>query len=127
PRRSSDLLSYTTFSYRDLTVETPVVGPEDTLVVSALVCNTGKRAGDEVVQLYVRDLVGSTTRPVKELKGFRRITLQPGEEQTVRFEVPVRELGHWRLDVRYAVEPGAFKLWIGPDSTQGLEGEFAVF
>jgi len=119
-------LSYTTFEYRDLTVEPPVAGPEGTLVAGAIVRNTGPRPGDEVVQLYVRDLVGSTTRPVKELKGFQRITLQPGEEKTVRFELPVRDLGHWGLDMRYAVEPGDFKLWIGPDSTQGLEGAFQV-
>jgi beta-glucosidase len=119
-------LSYTTFDYRNLRVETPVLGQADTLVATVEVRNSGQRAGDEIVQLYVRDLVGSTTRPVKELKGFQRITLQPGEEQTVRFEVPVRELGHLGIDMHYRVEPGAFKLWIGPDSAQGLEGEFSV-
>ncbi len=74
----------------------------------------------------MRDLVGSVTRPVKELKGFQRITLQRGEERTVRFEVPARELGFWGLDMRYIVEPGAFKLWIGPSSAAGLEGDFKV-
>ena len=74
----------------------------------------------------MRDLVGSVTRPVKELKGFQRITLQPGEAQTVRFEVPVDQLGFYGLDMRYVVEPGAFKVWIGPSSTAGLEGEFEV-
>lgn len=119
-------LSYTTFAYRDLAIAHPVVGPEDTLVVSAVVENSGPRAGDEVVQLYVRDLVGSVTRPVKELKGFQRITLQPGEAQSVRFEVPVRDLGCVGADMCYRVEPGAFHVWIGPDSTQGLAGEFTV-
>ncbi len=119
-------LSYTTFDYRDLTVETPVVGADGTLAVSALIKNTGVRAGAEVVQLYVRDLVGSVTRPVKELKGFQRIALQPGEEQAARFEVPVRDLGFFGLDMRYTVEPGAFKVWIGSNSTEGLEGEFEV-
>ena len=84
-------------------------------MVSAVVQNSGARAGTEVVQLYVRDLVGSVTRPVKELKGFQRITLQPGEQRTVRFDVPAGELGCIGLDMRYAVEPGAFKVWIGPD------------
>lgn len=119
-------LSYTRFEYRDLKIERPVLGPEDTLVVTATIRNTGKRAGAEVAQLYVRDLVGSVTRPVKELKGFQKITLQPGEKQTVRFEVPVSELGFVGRDMRYTVEPGDFKVWIGPDSTGGLEGDFSV-
>jgi beta-glucosidase len=119
-------LNYTTFGYRDLHIETPIVVTDGTLVVSAVVQNSGARAGTEVVQLYVRDLVGSVTRPVKELKGFQRITLQPGEERTVRFDVPAGELGFIGLDMRYAVEPGAFKVWVGPDSTTGLEGHFEV-
>ena len=119
-------LSYTTFDYRDLTVERRVVGIDETLVVTAVIKNTGERAGAEVVQLYVRDLVSSVTRPVKELKGFQRTTLEPGEERTVRFEVPLRDLGFTGLDMRYTVEPGAFKLWVGPSSTEGLEGEFEV-
>jgi beta-glucosidase len=119
-------LSYTTFAYSHLAVETPVVGPDETLVVSAVVRNTGDRAGDEVAQLYVRDDVASTTRPAKELKGFRRIFLQPGEQQIVRFEVPVQQLGLLGPDMRYSVEPGSFIVWIGPDSAHGLEGSFEV-
>jgi beta-glucosidase len=119
-------LSYTTFDYRDLRVETPLIGNDGTLVVSAVVQNSGACAGTEVVQLYVRDLVGSVTRPVKELKGFQRITLQPGEECMIRFDVPAGELGFIGLDMRYTVEPGAFKIWVGPDSTTGLEGLFEV-
>ena len=119
-------LSYTTFAYTDLVVEHPVLGPEDTLVVSATVTNTGARAGEEVAQLYVHDEVASTTRPVRELAGFRRLALQPGESQTVRFEVPVRDLGAVGLDMRRAVEPGAFTVWIGGDSTAALEGAFEV-
>lgn len=119
-------LSYTTFDYRDLRVETPVVGVDGALVASAVVQNTGSRAGAEVVQLYVRDLVASVTRPVRELKGFQRVTLLPGEEQTVRFDIAARDLGFWGPGMRYVVEPGAFKLWIGPNSTAGLEGDFEV-
>jgi beta-glucosidase len=119
-------LSYTTFNYSSLVVETPAVAPDGALVARATVRNTGERAADEIVQLYVRDLVGSVTRPVKELKGFRRISLEPGEEQIVRFEVPVRDLGFTGLDMKYTVEPGAFKVWIGPNSTQGLESTFEV-
>ncbi len=119
-------LSYTTFGYRDLNIEQAVLRLDGTLVVSATVTNNGARAGSEVVQLYVRDLVGSVTRPVKELKGFQKISLQPGEAQVVRFEVPVRELGFTGRNMGYTVEPGAFKVWVGPDSTGGLEGEFTV-
>jgi beta-glucosidase len=119
-------LSYTSFDYSNLKIEQPRLGLDDSLVVTATITNTGKRAGVEVVQLYVRDLVASITRPVKELKGFQRISLQPGEEKAVRFETPVRELGFISLDKRYTVEPGAFKLWLGPDSTKGLEGDFEV-
>jgi beta-glucosidase len=119
-------LSYTRFTYSDLHIAQPALGLTDTLAVSATVTNTGERAGAEVVQLYVRDLVGSVTRPVKELKGFQKITLQPGEKRTVSFAVPVSELGFTGLDMRYVVEPGEFKVWLGPDSASGLEGSFTV-
>jgi beta-glucosidase len=119
-------LSYTTFAYRALVVEPPVVGPEEMLGVTVVVRNSGERAGTEVVQLYVRDLVGSVTRPVKELKGFQRVPVPPGEEQTVRFTVPVRDLAFCGLDGRTRIEPGAFKIWVGPNATEGLEGDFAV-
>lgn len=119
-------LSYTSFAYSDLKIEPPLVDLNGTLKVSAVVANTGPCAGDEVVQLYVRDLVGSVTRPVKELKGFQRIFLRPGERQTVHFELPVSELGFHGPDNRYVVEPGAFKVWIGPNSAEGLEGEFEL-
>jgi beta-glucosidase len=98
----------------------------DKLVVSATITNGGHRAGEEVVQLYVRALVGSVTRPGKELKGFQRLTLGSGEAQRVRFEVPVRQLGFHGPGVVYAVEPGAFKVWIGPDAAKGLEGAFRI-
>jgi len=119
-------LSYTTFAYSDLEVETPKVGAEDTLAVTAVIKNTGDRAGEEVVQLYVRDLVGSVTRPVKELKGFRRLSLEPGQQETVRFEVPVSELGFHGPAMEYIVEPGSFRVWIGPNSADGLESSFEV-
>lgn len=119
-------LSYTQFAYSDLHIAQPTLEMSDTLVVSATVTNNGDRSGAEVVQLYVRDLVGSVTRPVKELKGFQKITLQPGEQCPVHFEIPVYELGFTGCDMRYTVEPGDFKLWLGPDSTRGLEGAFTI-
>ncbi|MEW5988840.1 MAG: fibronectin type III-like domain-contianing protein, partial [Chloroflexota bacterium] len=119
-------LSYTQFDYSDLHIAQPCLAMADTLVVSATVTNTGNRPGSEVAQLYVRDLVGSVTRPVKELKGFQKVTLQPGEQRSVRFEIPTSELGFTGRDMRYTVEPGDFQVWIGPDSTRGLEGSFTV-
>jgi beta-glucosidase len=119
-------LSYTSFEYRELAVETPQVGLDGTLIVSATIANTGQGAGDEIVQLYVRDCVGSVTRPVRELKGFQRVSLDPGEEERVRFEVPVQQLGFHGLAMKYIVEPGDFIVWVGPNAVGGLEGTFEV-
>jgi beta-glucosidase len=119
-------LSYTSYVYGDLKVETPQVGRGETLIVSATVTNKGARGGEEVVQLYVQDLVGSVTRPVKELKGFQRVSLAPGERKTVRFEVAGAELGFHGPGMEYVVEPGEFRVWVGPSSEEGLEGGFAV-
>ncbi len=119
-------LSYTSFRYEGLQVETPVVDLDGEVVVSAMVRNVGRRAGDEIVQLYVHDLVAEVTRPVKELKGFQRVSLTAGEERRVRFAIPVQELGFYGLDMAYHVEPGQFQVWIGPASSSGLEGSFTV-
>lgn len=119
-------LSYTRFEYSRLEVQTPTVPMDGVLKASVTVQNSGSRAGTEIVQLYTRDLVGSVTRPVKELKGFQRVWLEPGEEKQVCFEVPVAQLGFHGQDLKYRVEPGRFKLWVGPDSTRGLEAEFEI-
>ena len=119
-------LSYSQFSYSELVVETPVVGIEDELRVTAVIANIGSWPGEEIVQLYVRDLVGEVTRPVKELKGFQRLALQPGESRIVEFRVSIQELGFHGLDMKYKVEPGHFHVWIGPNSAEGLQGVFEV-
>jgi beta-glucosidase len=119
-------LSYTTFEYSDLKIETPVIGPEGELRGSIHLKNSGKRAGAEVVQVYVRDVVATVTRPVKELKFFQKIELQPGETRTVPFQIPAASLGYIGKDLTYQIEPGAFKVWVGPDSTGGLEGKFEL-
>lgn len=119
-------LSYTTFDYSDIQIDTSELSTDDTLRISAAVRNTGDSAGDEVVQLYIRDDVASVTRAVKELKGFARISLQPGEQRTVSFEMPVQSLGFYTPALEYIVEPGHFTAWIGPDSTRGLEARFVV-
>ena len=94
--------------------------------VSADITNTGDRAGNEVVQLYVRDLVGSVTRPVKELKGFKRIYLEPGRTETVTFELSTDDLKFYDINMNYTVEPGDFNVWIGPNSAEGLQGSFQL-
>jgi beta-glucosidase len=119
-------LSYTTFEYADLVVENPEVERDGVLAVAVTVTNTGQRAGVETVQLFVRDLVGSITRPVKELKGFQQLALEPGETSVARFEVPVRQLGFHGMELEYQVEPGDFSVWAGPNAAEGLESRFRV-
>ncbi len=109
-------LSYTTFAYRDLRVNPAQIGLQETAEVSLVVENTGERAGDEVVQLYVRDVVASVARPIKELKGFRRITLQPGESRRVTFRLGPEELGMYDAEMTYKVEPGVFEVQVGSSS-----------
>ncbi len=119
-------LSYTSFDYENLRVHMPILTERDDLVVSVEVVNSGARSGDEVVQLYVRDEVGCLTRPVKELEGFQRISLQPGERRTVEFRLPVSELGFHGPATLYMVEMGTFRVWVGRSSDEGLEGRFEV-
>jgi beta-glucosidase len=109
-------LAYTSFAVSDARVETPSVRWNDSIDVSARVRNTGERAGEEVVQLYVRDPVATITRPVLELKSFVRVALAPGEEATVTFRVPVGQLGFHDRSLAYVVEPGAFELFVGASS-----------
>ncbi len=119
-------LSYTTFAYRDLQIRAARLSALDTLVVTVTVANTGARPGTEVVQLYVRDDVGSVTRPVRELKGFQRVALESGAARTVEFRVPVRELGFWGASMQYVVEPGTFRVYVGTNSTADLSAGFEV-
>jgi beta-glucosidase len=119
-------LSYTTFAYRDLQLANAQLRPADTLVASVRLTNSGARRGTEVVQLYVRDEVASVTRPVRELKQFQRVDLAPGETRTVTLRVPVQSMGFWGPGMRYIVEPGAFRVFVGPNSATGLEAAFAV-
>ncbi len=119
-------LSYTEYRYANLRLSAERVKRGDTLRVRVDVTNTGGRDGQEIVQLYVRDLVASLTRPVKELKAFQRVRIPAGETRVVELELPVASLGFHDAAMRYVVEPGAFRLWVGPDSRSGLEGGFAV-
>jgi beta-glucosidase len=109
-------LSYTTFALSTPRLSKATIGPADSVTVSVDVTNTGKRPGDEVVQLYIRDDVSSVTRPVKELKGFARVTLAPGEQRTVNFTVTPAELQFYGMDMKRVVEPGTFTLMTGTNS-----------
>ncbi len=119
-------LSYTTFDYSDLKVLTPEVAMGESVKVSVKVRNSGKRDGAEVVQLYLRDDVASTTRPVRELKGFERVELRAGEERTVEFTITPEDMSFWTVNEEFAQEPGTFHLWAGHDSNASLEGSFTV-
>jgi beta-glucosidase len=109
-------LSYTRFSYSDLRLSETEVSPTGSVTVSVRVTNTGDRAGEEVVQLYVSDPIASVTRPVKQLKGFARAALQPGETKTVRFDLDVRHLAFYNADMQFVVEPGEIGVLIGASS-----------
>ncbi len=119
-------LSYTTFTYRNLRLSAPTMRPGDTLVVSVDVTNTGNRAGDEVVQLYIRDEVGTLTRPVKELRGFRRLTLQPGETQSVSFPLGAKDLAFHDSALDLVIEPGFFRVYVGTSSERVEEARFEL-
>jgi len=119
-------LSYAEFSYADVRVSKAEARPGETIVVSAELTNKGKVAATETAQLYVRDLAGSVTRPVRELKGFRRVHLQPGETVTVTFELSAEDLEFYGRKNTPVVEPGAFHAWVGGDSTTTLRTEFRL-
>ncbi|MDQ3687460.1 MAG: beta-glucosidase BglX, partial [Acidobacteriota bacterium] len=119
-------LSYTQFRLTNLQLSAQRIRADGRLTASVEVENTGRRAGDEVVQLYIRDVAASVTRPVRELKGFERITLRPGERRRVTFTLTPESLGFYDREMRFRVEPGAFKVFVGTSSVGGLEGNFQV-
>lgn len=117
-------LSYTQFKITNLQLSAQSIPANGKLTVSVDVENVGKRTGDEVVQLYIRDVAASMTRPVKELKGFQRVTLQPGEKRRVEFVLTAEQLGFWNREMRFVVEPGEFKVMVGPNSEDLIEAKF---
>jgi beta-glucosidase len=119
-------LSYTTFAIRDLRLSASTIGRDGQVHVTATVSNMGARAGDEVVQLYIQDVASTVTRPVRELKGFARVSLEPGASRDVEFALTNAELGFYDRSMRFVVEPGVFKVWVGNSSEGGLEGSFTV-
>lgn len=119
-------LSYTTFQYGPVNVSAPSIKRDQSFTVTVEVTNAGKRAGEEVVQMYLRDDVATVTRPVKELKGFRKIMLQPGEKTAVSFTVTPDDLAFYGLDMKRTVEPGTFTVFIGGNSVDGQKAVVEV-
>ncbi len=120
-------LSYALFEYGNLTVDRDAIALDETLTVTVDITNTGERRADEVVQLYIHQRSGSASRPVRELKGFRRITVEPGESRTVQFSLGPAELRYWSAAVRdWTIDTSTFDLWVGGDSTAQLSTTFEV-
>lgn len=119
-------LAYTTFAYDELTVSGPVLRGDGAIEVAARITNTGTRPGVETAQLYVRDRVASVSRPVRELKGFQKVALQPGASERVVFRLTADDLVFAGADGALCREAGAYDVWIAPDSASGLKGEFTL-
>jgi beta-glucosidase len=119
-------LTYTNIKYDYLTVRTPKIAPDGTLRLSAEVRNDGQRSGTEVVQLYVHDRVAPTSRPVRELKGFSRVTLAPGESKKVEFSVDAKDLGSLDPGMKWVVPEGTYDVWVAPNAAEGVHGTFEI-
>ena len=119
-------LSYTRFEYRDIVTSAKRIALGDTIEISATLDNTGDYSADEVAQLYVRDVVGNVTRPVRELKGFRRVRLEPGQSQIINFTLHTDELAFYNRKMQRVTEPGIFHVWIGGNSDAQLWSEFEL-
>ncbi len=119
-------LSYTTFEYSNIKLSSRALKKTDVLTITFDLKNTGRYEGTEVAQLYVQDKVGSVARPVKELKRFARVSLQPNEKKRVTLTLPIKELAFWNINMKKTIETGDFGLWVGSDSQSGKEITFKV-
>ncbi|HRE66351.1 MAG TPA: beta-glucosidase BglX [Cyclobacteriaceae bacterium] len=119
-------LSYTTFTYGDVKVDKSSITQGDSVTVSIDVTNAGKYDGAEVVQLYIRDWVGSVTRPVKELRGFKKVMLKAGEAKTVTFQLTTQDLSFYNSDLKWVAEPGEFSVFAGGNSNDVKEAKFTL-
>ncbi|MDU3718322.1 MAG: beta-glucosidase BglX [Klebsiella michiganensis] len=119
-------LSYTTFSVSDVKMSAPTLQRDGSVTASVQVTNTGKREGATVIQLYLQDVTASMSRPVKMLRGFKKVTLKPGETQTVSFPIDVEALKFWNQQMKYDAEPGKFNVFIGVDSARVKQSEFEL-
>lgn len=119
-------LSYTSFTYTDLRLSKSSINHNDTLKITFSIKNTGKFEGEETAQLYIRDLVGSVTRPVKELKGFKKVFLKPEEQKEVSFTITQNDLRFYDANMNFVAEPGKFKVFVGGNSMDLIDGNFEL-
>jgi beta-glucosidase len=119
-------LSYTSFDYSNVKISSDKMNFNGKVTVSADVTNTGNFDGKETVQLYIRDLVGSVTRPVRELKSFQKISLKKGEKQTVTFDITVEDLKFYNSDLQFVAEPGQFDVFVGTNSNADKKVSFEL-
>ena len=119
-------LSYTDFKYSNLILSSPKMKKGHTIDATVTVTNIGSRTGEETVQLYIRDLIGSVTRPVKQLKGFQKLVLAPGESRTVTFTIDDEMLSFWKHDMTFGIEDGDFKVMVGGSSSDLLQTSFSL-
>jgi beta-glucosidase len=119
-------LSYTSFEYSGLSISNETLTENDTIEVSVKVSNTGNFDGEEVVQLYVQDVVASVTRPMRELKGFKKIFIKKGETETVTFKLSANDLAFYHQDLQFYAEPGEFMVFVGGNSNASLSGKIEL-
>jgi beta-glucosidase len=119
-------LTYGTFGYSNLKVLTEKVTPTGEVRVQAEIENLGRRTATEIAQFYVHDRIAPTSRPVRELKGFQRVTLQPGEKKTVELTVNATDLGSYDADFHWIVPHGPYDVWIAPNAAEGVRGTFEI-
>jgi beta-glucosidase len=119
-------LSYTTFEYKNLNLDKSEIKKDGSINLSIDVSNTGTIDGEEVVQLYIHDIVGSITRPVKELKGFKKVSLKSGETKTINFNIDNKLLQFYTINEKWEVEPGDFEVFVGGDSSTTFKTAFTV-
>jgi beta-glucosidase len=119
-------LSYTDFVYSQLRLSAQTLMKDGTLSVSADLTNRGKYGGAELVQLYIHCVTASVAQPMRVLKGFRRVQVQPGETKSVTFVLTAADLAHHNQQMQLVAEPGPYQVWIAPDSARGLQGEFTL-
>jgi beta-glucosidase len=119
-------LTYTTFTYGPIKLDAARVSRDEKITATTIVKNTGKNPGEEVVQLYIRALASTDARPVRELKGFQKISLAPGESRTATFKLTTKDLGYYDAQGRWLVELGAYQVWIAPNSEAGQAVEVVL-
>jgi beta-glucosidase len=119
-------LTYSRFEYKDIRLDKRKIKPGETVTVSAVVRNTGRRTATETVQLYIQDVAAHITRPVRELKAFEQVTLQANESRKVRFTLHTDELSYFDNQGELHLQPGLFNVWVAPNAAEGLQTSFTL-